>query len=67
MQIFNTVSTRVKELDTSLLALFEDCDISNQKFIVLLAIMRSDRLFFEFIYEGYREKLMLGMDTLAKI
>ena len=65
VQIFNTVSTRVKELDASFLALFEDCDISNQKFIVLLAIMRSDRLFFEFMYEVYREKLMLGMDTLA--
>ena len=65
VQIFNTVSTRVKELDASFLALFEGCDISNQKFIVLLAIMRSDRLFFEFMYEVYREKLMLGMDTLA--
>ena len=65
VQIFNTVSTRVKELDASFLALFEDCDISNQKFIVLLAIMRSDRLFFEFMYEVYREKLLLGMDTLA--
>ena len=65
VQIFNTVSTRVKELDALFLALFEDCDISNQKFIVLLAIMRSDRLFFEFMYEVYREKLLLGMDTLA--
>ena len=65
VQIFNTVSTRAKELDASFLALFEDCDISNQKFIVLLAIMRSDRLFFEFMYEVYREKLLLGMDTLA--
>ena len=65
VQIFNSVSTRVKELDASFLALFEDCDISNQKFIVLLAIMRSDCLFFEFMYEVYREKLLLGMDTLA--
>lgn len=64
-QIFNTVSTRVKSLDKSFHQLFEQCDISNQKIIVLIAVMRSDSLFFDFVYEVFREKLILGVDELA--
>lgn len=65
IQIFNTVSTRVKCLDSSFYTLFEQSDISNQKMITLIAIMESDSLFFDFVYEVYREKLILGIDELA--
>ena len=65
IQIFNTISTRVKSLDQSFYKLFERSDISNQKVIVLIAIMQSDSLFFDFVYEVYREKLILGIDELA--
>lgn len=65
IQIFNTVSTRVKCLDPSFYTLFEQSDISNQKIITLIAIMESDSLFFDFVYEVYREKLILGIDELA--
>lgn len=65
IQIFNTVSTRVKSLDESFYKLFEQCDISNQKIIVLISIMQSDSLFFDFVYEVYREKLIIGVDELA--
>ena len=65
IQIFNTVSTRVKSLDQSFYTLFEQSDISNQKLIVLIAVMQSDRLFFDFVYEVYREKLIIGVDELA--
>lgn len=64
-QIFNTVAMRVKAVDQSFYPLFERCDIANQKIIVLAAIMRSDSLFFDFVYEVYREKLILGAGELA--
>jgi hypothetical protein len=65
IQIFNTVSTRVKCLDKSFYILFEESDILNQKIITLIAVMESDSLFFDFIYEVYREKLIIGVDELA--
>lgn len=65
IQIFNTVSTRVKSLDQSFYTVFEQSDISNQKVIALIAVMQSDSLFFDFVYEVYREKLIIGMDELA--
>ncbi len=65
IQIFNTISTRVKSLDQSFYKLFERSDISNQKVIALIAVMQSDSLFFDFIYEVYREKLIIGMNELA--
>ncbi|MGB4438740.1 MAG: DUF1819 family protein [Sedimentibacter sp.] len=65
IQIFNTVSTRVKSLDESFYKLFEQSDISNQKIIALVAIMQSDSLFFDFVYEVYREKLIIGVDVLT--
>ncbi|WP_366924735.1 DUF1819 family protein [Metallumcola ferriviriculae] len=65
IQIFNTVSTRVKCLDHSFFILFEQSDILNQKIIALAAVMESDSLFFDFVYEVYREKLIIGVDELA--
>lgn len=65
IQIFNTVSTRVKGLDPSFYAVFAKSDISNQKLIALIAVMQTDSLFFDFVYEVYREKLILGIGELA--
>lgn len=65
IRILNTVSARVKSLDQSFYALFEQSDISNQKIIALIAVMQSDSLFFDFVYEVYREKLIIGADELA--
>ena len=65
IQIFNTVSARVKGLDPSFYAVFAKSDISNQKLIALIAVMQTDSLFFDFVYEVYRENLILGIDELA--
>lgn len=64
-QILITVSNRVKSIDEGFYTLFESSDISTQKIIVLIAIMNTDTLFFDFVYEVYREKLILGSDTLT--
>ncbi|CAM2838976.1 DUF1819 domain-containing protein [Paenibacillus sediminis] len=65
IQIFNTVSNRAKSLDQSFYSLFEQSDIATQKIINLIAIMKTDSLFFDFVYEVYREKLIVGSDELA--
>ena len=65
IQIFNTVSLRVKALDQGFYNLFEQCDIANQKLIALIAVMESDSLFFDFMYEVYREKLIIGIDEIS--
>jgi len=64
-QIFNTVSSRVRSLDESFYVYFADADISTQKIITLISVMNTDTLFFDFIYEVYREKLMLGSEEFS--
>ncbi len=63
--VFNTVSNRVKSLDGSFYKLFEESDIAAQKIIALIALMNVDSLFFDFVYEVYREKLIIGVNRLA--
>ena len=65
IQIFNTVSARVKSLDVSFYELFEKSDVATQKLIALLAVMKTDSLFFDFIYEVYREKLIIGSNRIS--
>ena len=65
IQTFNTVSTRIKSIDSSFYKLFEELDITNQKVIALIAVMESDSLFFDFMYEVYREKLIMGVDEIT--
>jgi len=59
-QIFNTVSIRVQCLSSSFYSLFSAGDISTQKLIALVAVMETDTLFFDFVYEVIREKMIIG-------
>lgn len=63
-RIYGYIWNRVKHLDGKIIELFNESDLSTQKIINLIAIMRCDRLFFEFIYEVYREKNILGTLTI---
>lgn len=54
-------ATALDEIETQL---FLESDLSTQKLLVLIAILRTDRLFFEFLFEVYREKVILGIPTL---
>lgn len=47
-----------------MIVLFINSDLSTQKIINLIAILKSDRLFFEFMYEVYREKNIFGAPTI---
>lgn len=58
------IISRVKVMDDTLVELFCTSDLSTQKLINMITILRTDTLFFEFLYEIYREKVMLGSEFL---
>lgn len=59
-KIFNTVAARIKCLDPSFYPVFLGGDVSTQKLFVLVASMANDTLFFDFMYEVIREKMIVG-------
>lgn len=63
-RIYGYIWSRVKKMDKPLIELFMTSDLSTQKIINLIAILRTDRLFFEFMFEVYREKNILGAMVL---
>ena len=58
------IITRIKAMDDTLIELFHSSDLATQKLINLITILRTDRLFFEFVYEVYREKVILGVECM---
>jgi hypothetical protein len=64
-QIFSTVSARVKTLDESFYSIFLSSDLASQKLFALVAAMAYDTLFFDFVYEVIREKMIIGNNTLS--
>lgn len=58
------IITRVKAMDDNMVELFLSSDLVTQKLINFVMIMKIDRLFFEFVYEVYREKVILGTETM---
>ena len=59
-QIFSTVSARVMSLPDDYHKLFEESGLETQKLIALLSIMETDALFFDFMNDIYKEKLIIG-------
>ena len=64
-QIFSTVTARIRALDASFYPLFIESDLATQKLFALSAALVHDSLFFDFMYELVREKLILGIDELT--
>lgn len=60
-RIFGYLKNRIERLDRETISIFLDGDIATQKIIILVAIAKQNRLFFEFLYEVYREKVILGV------
>lgn len=65
-QIFNTIYRRLSSLDAIFLERITLSDVATSKILVLFSIMKTDRLFFEFMFEVYREKLILGDYTIKE-
>ena len=63
--IYSTVTARIKMLDPSFYPVFLSSDIATQKMFALVAALAHDTLFFDFVYEVVREKMILGVDELT--
>jgi hypothetical protein len=63
--MFNSIYRRLLSLDTFLINKIASSDVLTSKVMLMFGIMKTDRLFFEFMYEVFREKLLLG-DYLIK-
>ncbi len=59
-QIFHTVSSRIKAIGGNFYPIFLGGDVSTQKIFNLSAIMANDTLFFDFVCEVIREKMIIG-------
>jgi hypothetical protein len=58
-EIASIVLRRLRALDDFLIDKLANGEIDTSKQIVVYAIMKTDRLFFEFMYEVFREKILL--------
>lgn len=63
-RIYGYIWNRAKQLDEKMIELFINSDLATQKLINLIAILKCDRLFFEFLFEVYREKSILGVPAI---
>ena len=64
-RIYGYLKNRISLLDEDIFDIFIMSDLSTQKIIDLMSIAKQNRLFFEFLYEVYREKVLLGETELT--
>ena len=64
-QIYSTVAGRIRSLDQSFIPFFLSGDLATQKLYALIAAMAYDTLFFDFVYEVIREKMIVGSNELT--
>jgi hypothetical protein len=57
---FNYIFKRLDSLPKGAIELLVQSDTENAKLLTLISIMNTDKLFFEFVYEVYRGKVILG-------
>ena len=62
---YHNVTRRINSLYRRVIHLFTRSDLSQQKLFALIAAMAYDTLFFDFVYEVIREKMILGTYELA--
>lgn len=59
-KMINEVSKRTQALPEMIRTMFLNLSLSDQKLLNVLGLMMTDRLFFEYMYEVYREKIITG-------
>lgn len=57
---------RLKVMDNEMLKDFVESDVENSKYILLYTVMKTDRLVRDFIFEVYKDKLMMKKDYIEK-
>ncbi len=63
-RIYGYIKRRADTLDNKAVSLFFSSDLSTQKLMNFICILRNSRIFFEFVNEVYREKIILGAETI---
>ena len=58
-EVASIITSRIKVLDSYILNKIENSNIETSKILVLYAIAKTDRLFFEFLNEVYKEQIVL--------
>ncbi len=58
-EVASIIVARLKDLDNYILNKIENSNVETSKVLVLYAIVKTDRLFFEFMNEVYKEKILL--------
>lgn len=58
-EVASIITARLKNLDEHIIYSIENSNVETSKILVLYAILKTDRLFFEFINEVYKEKILL--------
>ena len=63
--IQSTITARIKNMDPSFYPLFMESDVATQKLYALTGSFAHDTLFFDFMYEVIREKMIIGTNLLT--
>ena len=63
-RMYGYISNRASNIENKLLEVFFTSDLSTQKLINLISVIKQDRLFFDFLYDVYREKIIIGENSL---
>jgi DNA-binding ferritin-like protein (Dps family) len=63
--IFNALRNRIEALPNEYIELFKYTDIDTQKLIAAIAVMTAESLFYDFMIEVYKEKILSGDKTLS--
>lgn len=63
---YNAVTARIKALGDSFYPIFMNGDVATQKLFALAAMMVNDTLFFDFVYEVIREKMIIGSNEYTQ-
>ena len=64
-EVTNVLYERLCALDNYLLSEFYNSDVATSKFLLVYAIAKTDSLFFDFLFEKYREALMSERNYLS--
>lgn len=60
IRMINTMKRRIASLDESYIEIYPELQLADKKIINLMSIMKMDDLFEEFMYETYRDELIVG-------
>jgi hypothetical protein len=59
-RIVGEIMKRIRAISDEIKELFFKVDVGTQKVINLLSVMQTDKLFFEYVYNSYRNDMLLG-------